>query len=553
MEKKKLVRNIIFILVIIGAILILSEKVSNAAEIPDGIYTIKSAKNEGYAVDITAYSKNDCANVEIWNNNGGLNQKFLFTHVGNNYYTVKAVYSNKYLDIAWASTANGANVEQYTYNGNSNQMWLVKKTDDGYYNLISKCGGKYLDIANGVMSPGTNVLMWEYNGGINQKFKLESCVESAPENGTYTITTTLNSRYAVDIEGNSKNNCANALLWSQNGANNQKFDIKSVGQGAFTICSSSSSKYLDVEGASKKDGANILQYAYNGGLNQHWYIISDGRGNYYIVSRWSGLCMDVAGGKAGDGSNILTWSYNGGNNQKFKITPTTKNIEDTGRSAEFKKQHPDIKIGIDVSKYQGTIDWNAVKRDGIDYVMIRAGFRGYGSNGSLNEDPKLDEYARGARAAGLDVGIYFFSQATNYQEGVEEANYTIGLIKKYDITYPVAFDTEDSSSPDNTGRADGIDVQARTDAAKGFCSTIKKSGYKTLIYASPSWIKENLDIKQLSEYDVWLANYTGATQEDPLKKPTNYKGKYVMWQYTDAGTVNGIKGKVDCDLFYYLK
>ena len=549
----KITHKIIFIIIMVFGMLMISERISKAEEIPNGIYTIKSAKNAGYAIDITGISQENCANVEIWNNNGGVNQKFLFTHVGNGYYTIKAVHSGKYLDVAGASRNDGANVVQYSYNGNSNQMWLVKKTSDGYYSLVSKCSGLYLDITNGYMAPETNVLTWSYNGGINQKFKLEPCKDDSISDGTYTLGSAINSKYVVDIAGNSKADCANVLLWSSNGQNNQKYDIKSVGQGCYTICSVSSGKYVDVEGAEKRNGANILQYSRNGGSNQQWYIIPDGKGNYYIVSKCSGLFMDIAGGKISDGTNILTWSYNGGSNQKYKLIPTQKHIEDTGRSAEFKKQHPEIKVGIDVSKYQGTIDWNAVKRDGIDYVMIRAGFRGYGSTGSLNVDPKLDEYVRGAKAAGLDVGIYFFSQATNYQEGVEEANYTIDLIKKYDITYPVAFDTEDSSSPTHTGRADDISVQARTDATKGFCSTIKKAGYKTLIYASPSWIKEKLDINQLSEYDVWIAHYTGAEQEDPLKRPTTYKGKYVMWQYTSTGTVNGIKGNVDCDLFYYLK
>jgi GH25 family lysozyme M1 (1,4-beta-N-acetylmuramidase) len=149
--------------------------------------------------------------------------------------------------------------------------------------------------------------------------------------------------------------------------------------------------------------------------------------------------------------------------------------------------------------------------------------------------------------------VYFFSQAQNYEEGVKEAEYTLSLIRQFDINYPIAFDTEESSSPNNTGRADNISVQSRTDATRGFCETIENAGYDVLIYASSSWLKEKLDLSQLEKYNIWLANYTGATQENPLAKPSKYKGNYVMWQYTDSGTVNGINGGVDCDIYYYLR
>lgn len=525
---------------------------SYAAELESGgTYYIESNLSEVYVLDVTGNSKEKEANIEIWENNSGRNQQFVFTRQDDGYYTIKNVNSGKYLDVARANTTNGANVVQFDYNGGDNQKWKLVYIGDGLYNIISKCNGLCLDITNGNMKNGSNVITWEKNGGRNQKFRIQNIYYSEVKDGLYKIASAKNSSFIIDVTGNSTVNCANIELWHDNGGDNQKFVIKKIGNGLYTINSAISNKYFDAENAGKYNGTNVLQYEYTNGYNQKWLIRDAGDGYFHIIARCSGLYLDIDNGKMADGTNVFTWIYNGGINQKFKLIPTE--ITDTGRSAQFKREHPEIRVGIDVSKYQGTIDWNAVKRDGIDYVMIRAGFRGYGSTGSLNEDPKLDEYVRGARAAGLDVGIYFFSQAKNYQEGVEEANYTLGLIRKYDITYPVAFDTEDSSSPTHTGRADNISDQDRTDAAKGFCSTIKNAGYKTLIYASPSWLKDNLYLDQLSEFDIWLAHYTGATQEDPLKRPSGYKGKYVMWQYTDSGTVNGIKGKVDCDLFYYLK
>ena len=560
MKLRKLIKIAVVVSLYAISMLILNNV--EAVEISDGVYSIKSSMNADYAIDVRGVSVENCANIELWQNKNGKNQQYEFKKVDDKYYTIKALHSGKYLDVENAGTYNGANIIQYAFHGGDNQKWEIKQTSDGYYCIVSKLSGLYMDIENAAISNGSNVLTYAFHNGGNQKFILDR-VDSGSnlKDGLYKIVCAKDSKYILDVKNKSKENCGDIELWSDNNGNNQKFNIKNIGNGCYTICALNSGKYLDVDNAGKYNGANVIQYAWHGGENQKWIIKDVGNGEYNIISKLSNLCMDVQNGAFFDGANVQTWTSNGTNAQKFKFIATTVNndyvdaevVEDNGRSAQFKREHPEIKVGIDVSRYQGKIDWSLVKKDGIDYAMIRAGFRGYGASGSLNEDTMFEENVKGARAAGLDVGVYFFSQAKNYDEGVKEAEYTIGLIKKFDITYPVAFDTEQSSSPTNTGRADNISDQDRTDAAKGFCSTIKAAGYKTLIYASPSWLKDNLYLDQLSEYDIWLANYTGATQEDPLKRPSNYKGKYVMWQYTDSGTVNGINGKVDCDLFYYLK
>ena len=526
-------------------------------KIKNGTYRISSAQNSRYVLNVANATKNSYGNIEVTENENNLNQKFKFNNIADNTYTIGSGHSDKYLDIHMSSSTSPNNVIQYHRQDYIYQKWTIKYAGDNSYYIVSKYNGLYMTIDGGEIKNGANISLKAYTGDISQKFKLDQ-VEDAPspiennnailEKGEYKIVSACGNSFGIDVAGSSSNNYANIQIMCSKDENNQKFIIKSSGENTYTITAGHSNKLLDIDLAS---GNNVIQYQYQGYIYQDWKLKDAGDGYYYIVSAYNGQCIDIAGGTAADCANVITRPYSGYMSQKFRFVKTT--ITDAGRSAKFKREHPEIRIGIDVSKYQGKIDWNAVKRDGIDYVMIRAGFRGYGENGSLNEDPKLDEYVRGARAAGLDVGIYFFSQATCYQEGVTEANYTLGLIRKYDITYPVAFDTEDSSSPTHTGRADGISVQARTDAAKGFCSTIKAAGYDTLIYASPSWLKDELYLNQLAEYDIWLANYTGATQEDPLKRPSSYKGKYVMWQYTDSGTVNGINGKVDCDLFYYLK
>ena len=213
------------------------------------------------------------------------------------------------------------------------------------------------------------------------------------------------------------------------------------------------------------------------------------------------------------------------------------------------------KKGIDVSTYQGTIDWKKVKEDGVDFAMIRAGIRGYGVSsdgiqGKLVQDARYVENMKGAINNGIEVGVYFFTQAINEKEAIEEANFVLGLVKNYKITYPIAIDTELSTHPTGNGRADNLSVEQRTKVIKAFCETIEEAGYEPMIYANKWWLKDNLDMSKLSNYSIWLAHYTGATQDDPFAKPSDYTGKYIMWQYTDKGTVDGIIGNVDMNVGY---
>ena len=205
--------------------------------------------------------------------------------------------------------------------------------------------------------------------------------------------------------------------------------------------------------------------------------------------------------------------------------------------------------GIDVSFYQNLINWNAVSKTGYsDFAMIRAGFRGYGASGSLNTDTQFINNVKGAKANGIPVGLYFFTQAVNTQEAVQEANYVLGLVnaaKAYGVkvTYPIAIDTETANG--GAGRADRLDVATRTAVCKAFCDTIKKAGYTPAIYASRDWFYNNLDMNQLRGYDIWVAHYTGS-----VSNKTDYKYNYDMWQYTSSGRVNGITGNVDLNVSY---
>lgn len=192
-------------------------------------------------------------------------------------------------------------------------------------------------------------------------------------------------------------------------------------------------------------------------------------------------------------------------------------------------------FGIDISRHNGAIDWNAVKASGVDYVIIRCGYRG-SATGVLIEDQSFRTNIKGATAAGLKVGVYVFSQAVDEVEAVKEASLAVSLVKGYNLTYPIFIDTEASG-----GRADKIDKATRTAVVNAFCQTIASAGYQPGIYASKTWFEDKLNMSAVASCRIWLAQYASA--------PT-YKGKYDMWQYSKKGTISGIKGDVDLNYSY---
>lgn len=206
--------------------------------------------------------------------------------------------------------------------------------------------------------------------------------------------------------------------------------------------------------------------------------------------------------------------------------------------------------GIDVSQFNGNIDWKKVKQSGVDFVILRVGVRGY-ETGKIVFDTKFKENADKAISNGISIGAYFVTQATNYAEGKEEANQALAKIKESNvkIIYPIVVDIEWAGGEEgNKGRADYISVAQRTEAARGFCETIKNAGYTPMIYANKYWLTTFLDMSKLSSFDVWLAHYVSGAPT----KTSDYKGKYVVWQYTSSGSVSGINGNVDIDISYKL-
>ena len=194
--------------------------------------------------------------------------------------------------------------------------------------------------------------------------------------------------------------------------------------------------------------------------------------------------------------------------------------------------------GIDVSYYQGEIDWEQVKESGIEFAMIRLGYRGYGEEGKLVEDKLAFQNIEGALDAGLKVGVYFFSQAITVEEAVEEAEFVLERIEKYHITMPVVYDWEYISAEARTAN---MDRRTLTDCYKAFCDKITEAGYTPMAYFNSYQSRQLINLYELEDYPFWLALYS-----DRMTFPYRIE----MWQYTDSGRVPGIGGPVDINLFF---
>jgi len=209
-----------------------------------------------------------------------------------------------------------------------------------------------------------------------------------------------------------------------------------------------------------------------------------------------------------------------------------------GRYSYTKDGVPDSRTGVDVSDHQGVIDWEAVAADGIDFAIIRVGNRGY-TEGSIYLDSQFTANLEGAKAAGILVGVYFFSQAVNEDEAREEADFVIENLDGATLDYPVVYDLE--PVPDQHGRANFLSVSQATRNAQAFCERIQAAGYTPMIYGNKTDIAR-LDLKALGAYDIWFAEYGAPVPSGQFD--------FTMWQYTNSATVDGIGTDVDMNIHF---
>ena len=195
-------------------------------------------------------------------------------------------------------------------------------------------------------------------------------------------------------------------------------------------------------------------------------------------------------------------------------------------------------VGVDVSSHQQEIDWQAVKEAGVDFAMIRVGYRGY-TEGEIQPDPYFEQNMLGAQEAGLDVGVYFFSQAISAAEALDEARFVLDAIDGYTLQYPVIFDWEDIEAE---ARTDGMDSIILSGCAYTFCNAIEQAGYRAGLYFNQRQGYQEFDLLKLQDYVFWLAEYNPT--------PT-FSYDFQIWQYANDGCVDGISTDVDLNLSFF--
>ena len=195
-------------------------------------------------------------------------------------------------------------------------------------------------------------------------------------------------------------------------------------------------------------------------------------------------------------------------------------------------------LGVDLSYHNGDIDWQALKSAGCEFVMLRIGYRGY-TEGGLIKDEKFDEYFVGAKEVGLKVGVYFFTQSVSVEEAIEEADYVLELLDGATLEYPIAYDTEDVTDDNARTNVEEIADELRSQMCIAFCERIKERGYYPIIYASENWMRRDMELELLSDYEFWAPQY---------REENDFLYDFTIWQYTENGNIPGIKGEVDLDI-----
>ena len=321
--------------------------------ISDGTYTIKSAINDKFVLDIDNASKSNGANVQIYQSNGTNAQKFKVKYLNNGYYTIESVNSGKVLDVDNAGKNQGTNVQQYGANNTDAQKWIIAKNTDSTYSIVSKCNNLYLDVKDGIASSGKNIQVYGENGTRAQKFKFEVVTNNSESNnvkpqktiadGTYTIKSSLNTKYVFDIAWGSTQNYGNLQLYQDSTVGQQRFKVKYLGDGYYSITAAHSGRVLDVSNAEKTNGTNVQQYSSNNSDAQKWIIAKNSDGTYSIVSKCNNLYMDVKDGIAGNNRNIQMYSGNGTKAQKFVFVESKNNINiDDTKYPGYKEKIQDL-------------------------------------------------------------------------------------------------------------------------------------------------------------------------------------------------------------------
>lgn len=512
----------------------------NEQEVEEGIYKITSSENKNMTLDVQNGSSTPNTKVQLFNQNNTNAQFWYFQKLENGNYLIRsALHSALYL-----SYENNAIITSKT-----RTEWTLNNINDELFSINNK-NNLYITINNNQLTNGTSINLENQNNNSSQTFYLKKTQINTNSrtlaNGYYTINSKLNPKKVIDAENGNKLNETNIQLYDQNNTNAQIWYLKYENNGYYSINSALNPNVsIDLKGGSTQNNTNIQLYKKNNSDAQNWKILDNGRGEISIVSKKANICATVKNSITENGSNIEATTCNNNNNQLFTL-------EENNTSKVYN--------GIDVSSYQGKINWDSVAKTKIDFAVIKLGF---GDNWTSQDDKYFEENVKNCEKYNIPYAVYLYSYAKNItgstklnadsESATSEAEHVLRLLKKVNykpnLKTAVYIDMEEE-------KLNYLGKDKLTSIATKFCENVEASGYACGIYANKSWLSKYLNSQLLaSKYNIWLAEWLPKiTSHNQIgdKKPTYNSTSYRLWQFTDQGTINGITTNVDLDIGYNI-
>ena len=494
--------------------------------IDTGFYRISTALSGGRALSVRSASLGAGAATELQDSYAALHQKWVVSAVTgqSNVYTIESPWSGKHLSGAKYSKATQANASTSNV-----QYWTPTRVASGI--MWKNVGtGQLLDVNGGSSKAGTDVLCWEYNGGKNQCWTIAKV--AAVDTGVYEISSAASQALSLAVAGASTADGANVQIAKGNSSVSQKwyYDAKKG-----TLMNMASGLLVDVSGAEATSGFNVIQWQENGGNNQKWSLVYAGGGTFELASGLGNkLALSAASGTSG--ANVANKTYTGAATQRWRMSKQKTVLSSQVKNSLKGISMANVKmVGIDVSFWNGDINWGAVKAAGIEFAILRVGY------GKSVTDPQFANYVKGCRANGIPFGVYYYSTAENAAEAKNEANRALSIMKNAGVTpssinYCIYLDLEESKMASTAKR--GV-LASITNA---FLGTIADAGYRGGVYSSTSWWNNYLTYPEFSKWERWVAHWGVST--------CGYQGSYKIWQCTSDGSVPGINGRVDMNFMY---
>ena len=496
---------------------------------------LSSAQN--YSIGVANNSVYPNADITVFNDNGNLKNNGSFRFEKNSEGTFRIVALNSELALG---VVNGKVVQ--TYNDNSdNVKWTITKNSDGTFSFLNKASKRYLNA--GTAGNGAKLTITEKSGSAGQKFVLgKTSYVQTVANGCYKIYTG-GGGYAFDVEGFNPANGTSLLSYPSNGSAAQLFKIEYSGDGLYTLKTGASvySSAVTVTGSKYASGVALTQNTLNNSSSQKWRIITNGN-DYLFLSAGGRYCINVSGNKYAGGALKLADYTKPTASNTFTVSRSDGWLVRNGRKYYFNKNGDKPMIGLDVSAWSETVDWEKVKADGIEFAIIRTAHRGgridpYGQR-NMNECERL----------GIPYGVYYYSTAVSNTEADNDVRVLLETVKGHDPQLGLYIDIEATDEYEAAFGSIYTDSSRRkiTDLTKRIVNKIKAAGYTAGVYANEHYMKNVLYMSEMPEIK-WVAKYYTNKSSDTNIIDIAGKG-YKIWQFTDSGTVNGVPNKGYSDL-----